>query len=115
MKPERPPPPVFWLRVCVLVYLGLLIAAPVALVVLNAFSDGIGTFWAAITRPDALHALGLTVLIALVVVPFNTVFGVMCALILVRSSSPARRVIGALVNLPFSVSPVVIGLALLLA
>jgi sulfate/thiosulfate transport system permease protein len=104
-----------WLRGLVLLYLGLLIAAPVALVVLNAFSDGIGTFWAAITRPDALHALGLTLLIALWVVPANTVFGVLCALLLVRAPSPATRVLSAAINLPFALSPVVIGLCLLLA
>ena len=99
--------PPLWLRGLVFVYLGLLIAGPVTLVVLNAFSDGIGTFWTAITRPDALHALGLTLLIALVVVPANTVFGVLCALLLARSNSPARRVVSAVVNLPFALSPVV--------
>jgi sulfate transport system permease protein len=99
----------------VLVYLLLLIAGPVALVVVNAFSEGIGTFWSAVTRPDALHALGLTLLITVLVVPANTVFGVVCALLLVRSSSPIRRVVSAAVNLPFALSPVVIGLSLLLA
>jgi sulfate/thiosulfate transport system permease protein len=107
--------PPLWLRLLVLVYLGLLIAGPVALVVFSAFADGVSTFWAAITRPDALHALGLTLLIAVIVVPANTVFGVVCALLLVRSSSPARRIVSAVVNLPFALSPVVIGLALLLA
>jgi len=114
MQTRRTTPPV-WLRGLVFVYLGLLIAGPVALVVLNAFSDGVGAFWAAITRPDALHALGLTLLIAAIVVPLNTVFGVLCALLLARSSSPAGRVISAVGNLPFALSPVVIGLALLLA
>jgi sulfate/thiosulfate transport system permease protein len=104
-----------WLRGLVFVYLGLLVAGPVALVVLNAFSEGIGTFWVAITRADALHALGLTVLIVLIVVPANTVFGVVCALLLARSTSPLRRVLNAAVNLPLALSPVVIGLALLLA
>jgi sulfate transport system permease protein len=108
----RPP---LWLRGGVCVYLGLLIAGPVALVVLNAFSQGILTFWTAITRPDALHALGLTLLIAVIVVPVNMVFGVVCALLLVRSRAPARRVLSAAINLPFALSPVVIGLALLLA
>jgi sulfate/thiosulfate transport system permease protein len=85
------------------------------LVCLSAFSDGVLAFWAAITRPDALHALWLTVLITLIVVPANAVFGILCALLLVRSKSPIRRVVSAVVNLPFSLSPVVIGLALLLA
>jgi sulfate transport system permease protein len=110
----RSKPPI-WLRGLVLVYLGLLVAGPVALVCLSAFSDGVLVFWAAITRPDALHALWLTLLITLIVVPANTVFGVLCALLLVRSKSPVRRVISAVVNLPFALSPVVIGLALLLA
>jgi sulfate/thiosulfate transport system permease protein len=107
-------PPV-WLRGLVFVYLGLLVAGPVVLVCLSAFSDGVLAFWAAITRPDALHALWLTVLITLIVVPANAVFGILCALLLVRSKSPIRRVVSAVVNLPFSLSPVVIGLALLLA
>jgi len=107
--------PPLWLRGGVLVYLGLLIAGPVALVVRNAFADGVGTFWTAITRPDAVHALGLTLLIAVVVVPANTVFGVLCALVLARSKSPATRILSAAVNLPFALSPVVIGLCLLLA
>jgi sulfate/thiosulfate transport system permease protein len=110
----RGKPPI-WLRLLVLVYLGLLVAGPVALVVLSAFADGVATFWAAISRPDALHALGLTLLITAIVVPANTVFGVLCALLLVRSRSPLRRVVNAVVNLPFALSPVVIGLALLLA
>jgi sulfate/thiosulfate transport system permease protein len=110
----RGKPPV-WLRGLVFVYLGLLVAGPVVLVCLSAFSDGVLAFWAAITRPDALHALWLTVLITLIVVPANTVFGILCALLLVRSKSPIRRVVSAVVNLPFSLSPVVIGLALLLA
>jgi sulfate/thiosulfate transport system permease protein len=110
----RGKPPV-WLCGLVFVYLGLLVAGPVVLVCLSAFSDGVLAFWAAITRPDALHALWLTVLITLIVVPANTVFGILCALLLVRSKSPIRRVVSAVVNLPFSLSPVVIGLALLLA
>jgi sulfate/thiosulfate transport system permease protein len=110
----RGKPPV-WLRGLVFVYLGLLVAGPVVLVCLSAFSDGVLAFWAAITRPDALHALWLTVLITLIVVPANAVFGILCALLLVRSKSPIRRVVSAVVNLPFSLSPVVIGLALLLA
>ena len=98
-----------------LAYLGLLIAAPVALVVFNAFADGLLGFWTAVSRPDAAHAMWLTVLIALITVPVNTVFGVLCALVLVRSNLPGRRIVSALINLPFALSPVVIGLALLLA
>src|SRR5438128_3634366 len=99
MQTRRTTPPV-WLRGLVFVYLGLLIAGPVALVVVSAFSDGVLAFWAAVTRPDALHALGLTLVVAVIVVPANTVFGVVCALLLVRSTSPARRVVSAVVNLP---------------
>ena len=66
-------------------------------------------------RPEALHAVGLTLLVTAIAVPCNTVFGVLCALVLVRSRTPLRGILGPLVSLPLALSPVVIGLALLLA
>lgn len=103
-----------WLRWLVLAYVGLLIGAPVALVLFNAVSSGLMPFWTALTRPEALHALGLTLLVTLIAVPCNTVFGVLCALVLVRSRNPLRGLLGPLLSLPLALSPVVIGLALLL-
>ncbi|HKO74083.1 MAG TPA: sulfate ABC transporter permease subunit, partial [Gaiellaceae bacterium] len=70
--------------------------------------------WNVITDPDFLHALWLTLLIALIAVPLNTIFGVACALVLVRQRFRGKAVLNAFVDLPFALSPVVVGLALFL-
>src|SRR5215218_8079786 len=67
-----------------------------------------------ITFPEALHALWLTCLMVLVAVPLNTLFGILCALVIVRQRFRGRALLNALVDLPFAVSPVVVGLALVL-
>jgi sulfate transport system permease protein len=70
--------------------------------------------WDAVTTPAAIHAFWLTVTLALIAVPLNTIFGVAMALALVRGRFRGKRVLDALIDLPFAVSPVIIGLALLL-
>ena len=75
---------------------------------------GLGTAWDAITTPDALHALVLTLLVAAIAVPLNTIFGVGVSLILARHRFPGAWLLDALVDIPLAVSPVVIGLALIL-
>jgi sulfate transport system permease protein len=95
-------------------YLGLLLLAPVAMIFYKTFEDGIGPPIAAMTSPDALHAIWLTVLMVAVAVPLNTIFGVGCALLLVRHRWWGNRFIDAVINLPFAISPVVIGLSLFL-
>ena len=102
------------LRSVALGYLALLLAAPVGLVLYRAFEHGIGPAWDAITTPEALHAFRLTILMVIVAVPANTVFGVVTAIALVRHRFPGRGIVNALIDLPFAVSPVVIGLALIL-
>ena len=102
------------LRFAALGYLALLLAAPVALVFWRTFEDGLGPVWEALTNPVTLHALWLTVLIALIAVPANTVFGIACALVLVRHRFHGKSVLNALVDLPFALSPVVVGLSLVL-
>ena len=104
----------YGLRIAALGYLAVILAAPLALVFWNAFEDGFGAFWEAITAPAAVHALYLTVLITAIAVPLNAVFGVMAALILVRRRVPGRSFISALIDLPLALSPVVVGLALVL-
>jgi sulfate/thiosulfate transport system permease protein len=83
-------------------------------VVYRAFEDGIVEFFAAITTPEALHALWLTIIIALIAVPLNTVFGVMCALAIVRRRFRGHGLVNSVVDLPLALSPVVVGLALVL-
>jgi sulfate transport system permease protein len=95
-------------------YLGLLLIAPLAIVLWRTFEKGLDPVWAAITDPAALHALWLTVLIALIAVPANTVFGVLCALVVVRQRFRGKTILNAVVDLPFALSPVVVGLALIL-
>jgi sulfate/thiosulfate transport system permease protein len=102
------------IRFIALSYLALLLGIPVALVFINAFQDGIGAAWDAVTTPEAKHAFYLTFVMVAVAVPLNTIFGVMCALAIVRQRFRGRAILNALVDLPFAVSPVVVGLALLL-
>jgi sulfate/thiosulfate transport system permease protein len=102
------------LRFAALGYLAGLLAFPVGLVFWRTFENGLGPVWDAATNPEALHALWLTVVIALIAVPANTIFGVVCALVIVRGRFKGKTLLNALVDLPFALSPVVIGLALYL-
>jgi sulfate/thiosulfate transport system permease protein len=104
----------YTLRFAALGYLGALLVVPVGLIVYRAFSDGIGAFLDAITTPEALHALWLTILIALIAVPANTVFGVLCALAIVRRRFRGHGLVNSIVDLPLALSPIVVGLALVL-
>ena len=102
------------LRFTALGYLAVLLCVPVGLVFWRAFEHGLGTPWHAVTTPEARHAFWLTILIALVAVPANTVFGVVLALAIVRKPFPGKGLVNAVVDLPLALSPVVVGLALLL-
>jgi sulfate transport system permease protein len=102
------------LRTFVLLYLAVLLLAPVGLVFYRMFEPGLGAVWDSITTPEAKSAFWLTIKIALIAVPVNTVFGVLVALILVRREFPGKRLLNVVVDLPFAISPVVIGLSLLL-
>jgi sulfate/thiosulfate transport system permease protein len=102
------------LRIVALGYVAVLLGAPLALVFWNTFEEGFGAFWAAVSTDAALHALWLTILITTIAVPLNAVFGVAAALILVRRRVPARPLVSALIDLPLALSPVVVGLAILL-
>src|SRR4051812_30086213 len=102
------------LRSVALGYLALLLVVPVGMVFFRAFEHGIGPAWDAVTTPPAQHAFYLTVLIAAIAVPANAIFGVACAWVLARYEFRGKRVLDALVDLPFAVSPVVVGLALIL-
>ena len=110
-----PPSPVRWtLRIVTAAYLLLLVAWPVSLVAKNAFENGTSDVEAILNDPDTAHALRLTVVIAVISVVINTVFGIGISMLLVRYRFPGRRTLSALVDLPMSVSPVVVGLALVL-
>jgi sulfate transport system permease protein len=102
------------LRAVALGYLGLLLALPVGMIFWRAFEHGADAVWQSVTSPDAVHAFWLTCLMVIVAVPLNTAFGVLCALVLVRQRFRGRALMSALVDLPFAVSPVIVGLALVL-
>jgi sulfate transport system permease protein len=110
----RRAPSRYVLRAIVAAYLLLLVAWPVSLVAKNAFADGLTDLRAILEDPDVMHALGLTVRVAVVAVVVNTVFGVGMSILLVRYEFPGKRLLSALVDLPLSVSPIVVGLALVL-
>ena len=103
------------LRFTALGYLTLLLLVPVGMIAWKAFENGWAPFWASVTDPDFLTALKLTLEIALIAVPLNTVFGIIIAIMLVRHNVPGKSLINAVLALPFALSPVVVGLCLILA
>src|SRR5437763_4155005 len=102
------------LRTIGLLYLGGLLLLPIGVVLVRTFEHGLGPAWNWMTTPAAISALWLTIVIAAIAVPLNTIFGVGCALVLVRGRGRGRAILDALIDLPFVVSPVIVGLALLL-
>ncbi|WP_338143118.1 sulfate ABC transporter permease [Nocardioides pantholopis] len=111
---RRKGPLTYLLRLIVVAYLVLLVAWPVALVVTNTFEDGFDSIQAVLEDPDVVTALRLTVLVAVCAVVINTVFGVGVSLLLVRYTFPGKRILSALIDLPLSVSPIVVGVSLVL-
>lgn len=102
------------LRTVALAYLLILLVLPLVIILLRTFERGIGAFIDSITTPAAISAFQLSMLIVLIVVPLNVVFGVVTALALVRSKFPGRSLMQGIVDLPFAVSPVVVGVSLIL-
>lgn len=111
---RRRTPLTYVLRVVVAVYLFFLVAWPVSLVVKNTFADGTSTLTDLFSDPDVLHALRLTVVVAVWSVALNTVFGVGISLLLARYEFPGKRILSPLIDLPLAVSPIVVGLSLVL-
>jgi sulfate transport system permease protein len=102
------------LRAVVVGYLFLLVIWPVWLVAQFTFEDGLTALTDAFADAQVLHALQLTAVITVISVAINLVFGVTMSLLIVRVPFPGRRLLSALLDVPLSVSPVVVGLALLL-
>ncbi|MFC8383459.1 sulfate ABC transporter permease subunit CysW [Nocardia sp. NPDC056952] len=102
------------LRTIALGYLLILLVLPLVIILLRTFERGIGAFIDSITTPAAISAFQLSMIIVIIVVPLNVVFGVVTALALVRSKFPGRSLMQGIVDLPFAVSPVVVGVSLIL-
>ncbi len=102
------------LRFTVVLYVLALILGPLFMVFRNAFEQGFDALGAAVTTEPAIHALQLTVTALVIATVVNTIFGIACALLLVRRKPRGTAIINAIIDLPFAVSPVVVGLALVL-
>lgn len=114
VRRRRKPATTYVFRFVAIAYLFLLVAWPVALVAKNTFADGFDALDKALSDRNTRNALWLTLKVAIIAVATNLVFGVGVSLLLVRYRFPGRRILSALIDLPLSVSPIVVGLALLL-
>ncbi len=97
-----------------LAFLGVFLLMPVAIVLQMAFSNGVGRFVAAVLEPMTLSAVRLSLLTAAITVPLNTLFGISAAWLIANYSFPGKGLLVTLIDLPFSVSPVVAGLIFVL-
>ena len=95
-------------------YLGLVQYIPALNVFIQAFKKGVGPFLENLSAPAFLHAAGLTVTLALIAVPLNTVFGLCAAWAIARNNFPGKAIVLSIIDLPFSISPVVAGLMIVL-
>jgi sulfate transport system permease protein len=111
---STPRPSRLSLRFAVLGYLSLLLLIPVGMIFYRAFEGGVGNAIDAVTNEAAAHALQMTLLTVAIAVPVNTIFGVLAALVLVRQRFRGKAFLNLLVDIPFAISPVVIGLCLVL-
>ncbi len=100
------------LRVAALGYLTLILIGPLVMMVWRTTEDLDGA-WAAITDPDTVAAFKLTLMVAAIAVVVNTVFGIVCALVIVRGNIRGRGFLNAFVDLPLSLSPVIVGFSLI--
>lgn len=92
----------------------MLVLVPVGLILWRTFAPGFGEFISAITTPAAISALQVSLLVVAIVVPLNVIFGVPTALVLARNKFRGKAALQAVIDLPFAVSPVVVGVALIL-
>ena len=110
-KPTEDP---FWLKLVLgavaLGFIAVLLLLPLALVFREAFAGGFSAFWKAITEEDSLAAVKMSLMAAVIAVPLNTVFGIAAAWSIAKFDFPGKTFLVTLIDLPFSVSPVVSGL-----
>lgn len=104
----------YLIRYLALGYIFVLVLVPVSLILWRTFEPGFGAFFASISTPAAISALQLSLLVVAIVVPLNVIFGLPTALVLARNRFRGKSVLQAIIDLPFAVSPVVVGVALIL-
>ena len=103
----------YLIRFLALAYVLVLLVVPVGLILWRTFTPGFGQFFAWVSTPAAISALNLSLLVVAIVVPLNVLFGVPTALMLARNRFRGKGVLQAIIDLPFAVSPVVVGVALI--
>ncbi|HVQ98716.1 MAG TPA: sulfate ABC transporter permease subunit CysW [Mycobacterium sp.] len=103
----------YLLRFMALAYVFVLVIVPVAVILWRAFAPGLGQFYAYVSTPAAISALDLSLIVVAIVVPLNVVFGIPTALVLARNRFRGKGVLQAIIDLPFAVSPVIVGVALI--
>jgi sulfate/thiosulfate transport system permease protein len=104
----------FALRIAALGYLFLLVLVPLGMILFRTFEDGLVAFWESVTTPASIAAISLSLTIVAIVVPLNVIFGLVTALALARGRFRGRGIVQAIVDLPFAVSPVIVGVSLIL-
>jgi sulfate transport system permease protein len=99
------------LRIGALGYLALLLIVPMILIAYRTFQSGLSPVWNAVTSQEFTHAIYLSLLVTVIVVPINVVFGIGTGWLIARKRMPLRWLVNGIIDLPFAMSPVVIGLA----
>ncbi|CAH0220173.1 sulfate ABC transporter permease subunit CysW [Priestia megaterium] len=111
----KEPKVVQWLLTFIaLAFLALFLVLPLITIFMTAFQKGLETYLAAITNPDALAAIKLTLIVVLITVPLNAVFGVVAAWLITKFDFKGKNILITLIDLPFAVSPVIAGLVFIL-
>jgi sulfate/thiosulfate transport system permease protein len=95
-------------------YLFVILLAPLVMIFYGTFKSGLEPIWQALSDPNTIHAFKITLYAAAIAVPVNTVFGVLCGLLIVRRRFPGKGLLNAFIDLPLAISPVVVGLCLVL-
>lgn len=103
----------YLLRYVVLAYVGVMLFLPVTVILWRTFRPGFAQFYTWVSTPAAVSALNLSLLVVAIVVPLNVLFGIPTALALARNKFRGKAVLQAVIDLPFAVSPVVLGVALI--
>ena len=95
------------------VYLSILVLLPIAALLAKASSGGTSSFWREVSNPEAIAAIKLTLITSVIVVFINAFFGTIVAWVLVRDQFPVKRIVNALIDLPFALPTIVAGVVLL--
>jgi sulfate transport system permease protein len=93
-------------------YLLIVLLGPLSMMFWRVYAEGVGKAWSALTEPGTMHAFQVTLTLAAIAVPLNTIFGIIVSLAIVRRGFPGKGIVNAFVDLPMALSPVVVGVSL---